>query len=120
MTETEITNEMVAEQVMGWTQRPVGRGRHLKWFNADGDGQELFYPLDDAGDDYLVFDRVRDQIDERNSRFMNFYEYLSDVLQSNPDSGPANPDCDHLYLMHYYRVGDYSRAAMAAIQKEAA
>ena len=112
MTEPELTNDTIAEQVMGWT---FNRDRG-EWFCDGAFVRQGFAPLDDAKDDLEVFSHVRAQIDKCNPRFLAFYSRLIDVLQQDSAVGPVGPDYDYLCLMHYYRVGDYSRAAMAAIQ----
>ncbi len=113
----EITNDAIAEHVMGWTQKPIGPWQKLHWVDSTGFERDTFTPLWCASEDYLVFNHVRDQIDECNPRYAKFYEHLLDVLQSNPNGGPPIANYDHLHLMHWYRVGDYSRAAMATIKQ---
>lgn len=116
----ELTNDLIAEQVMGWTRKLFGRGKRLEWVDANDIMQPLFYPLDCVGNDCQVFDHVRSKIDERNPAYDRFYEHLSDVLHENPNAGPldVNEPVDPLYLMHHYRVGDYSRAAMRCVASQ--
>lgn len=56
---------------------------------------------------------------EREPAYKDYYKYLRDILSQNPESGPNNPDDSNLYLIHWYRPGDYSRAALAALKQEA-
>lgn len=111
----EITNDLIAVQVMGWTRQTPFAGSGFAFAYC---GQR-FRPLNNSDHDIVVFDYVRNEIDERNPKYGRFYEHLSDVLSENPDAGPMedNEPVDSLYLMHWYRVGDYSRAAVAAIQR---
>jgi len=104
----ELTNDMIAEQVMGWSKvRGVGWRRdplHIRHGH--------FRPLDDAADDFVVFDRAREWFETDDRRSCIFWHQLAKLCRSR--SPHTSDDFRDIHLLHYYQVGDYSRAAMVA------
>lgn len=110
---TELTNDAVAEQVMGWTKRPHDREKIMEWFDANDIIQPCFYPLRSARADFVVFDKAREWFKTDDRKSCAFWHQLAKILRSR--SPHMSEDFRDLHLMHYYKVGDYSRAAMAAV-----
>lgn len=136
-TDARIRDAEVAEHVMGWkTYRTTNAGvvRMTPEMAADwGTGDSVEYKLDgtesgvtdvghlnayvpdyttDASEDYAVLCHVREKSDA--DRFATFSYQLSLIFNARWDEEEVE-DCDYETNAGFYVVGDYSKAALAAL-----
>jgi hypothetical protein len=115
----------IAEKVFGWTRHANGRTTEVgearvdwcfAWvperFNGDVTHRHRLPHFSRSADaDYSVLERVRDSWD--GARLAHFGRALSALWAQDSDMATAGLDALS------YRVGDYSRAALAALEVEA-
>lgn len=112
---SDVTNKLVGELVMGWTQKDSDI-----WEKPDCTMIGRFAPLTIGSDDVQVLAVVRSWLDgddrfETEGRYNVFYRVLSETLRSRDPYYRDTVNQFELYYLDLYEVGDFARAAFAAV-----